>query len=171
MRALVGEAHAARLARLPHLPSAIALDLARLLHDARDRMDRHAFQQADRERAQLVDHIGGCERILRTPLPQVYAIKVRRFLVLYLLALPVGLLHEVEAWWLAPILTMAIAYPLLALDQIGIELQNPFSRRHLSHLPLDDICAAIERQVLALEQAEDMPALATALATTPVGAG
>jgi len=47
-----------------------------------------------------------------------------------------------------------VRYPLLALDQIGIELQNPFSRRHLRHLPLGDICATIERNVPGLLDAD-----------------
>ena len=33
----------------------------------------------DRERALLIDHIGGCERIRKTPMPRVLAIKIRRF--------------------------------------------------------------------------------------------
>ena len=45
---------------------------------------------------------------------------------------------------------MLIAYPILGLDQIGVELQNPFSTRSLSHLPLDEIAQNIERDLLAL---------------------
>src|SRR5262245_60819582 len=69
-----------------HPPCSIALHLAELLRDARQRhgLDPHSFQQIDRERALLVDHVGGCERILRTPLPLAYAIKTRRFILLFL---------------------------------------------------------------------------------------
>ena len=45
---------------------------------------------------------------------------------------------------------MLVAYPVLGLDQIGVELQNPFSTRSLSHLPLDEIAQNIERDLLAL---------------------
>ena len=45
---------------------------------------------------------------------------------------------------------MMVDYPLLALDQIGIELQNPFSINNLSHLPLGDISASIEKNLLGL---------------------
>ena len=48
-------------------------------------------------------------------------------------------------------MTVLVAYPLLSLDQIGIELENPFSANRLSHLPLNDIGDTIERNVLALE--------------------
>jgi putative membrane protein len=48
----------------------------------------------------------------------------------------------------------------VSLDQIGLELQQPFYRRSLSHLPLDDICRTIDGNLLALlaqEQAERPP--------------
>lgn len=148
--ALVGPDEASRLAR-GHMPSAVALALAQLLGAGTAAgMDRVAFLQADRERASLIDHAGGCERILRTPLPNVYAIKVRRFIVLYLLVLPFGLVHDVGKPWLIPLITVLVAYALVSVDQIAIELQNPFDQRRLSHLPLDTICATVERNLLDL---------------------
>ena len=101
-------------------------------------MDRFAFVQIDKERASLIDHIGACERILKTPLPMVYAIKIRRFIALFLLTLPFALLNRINGDWLVPFITMMVAYPLVSLDQIGIELQNPFCVDNLSHLPLDE---------------------------------
>lgn len=59
-------------------------------------MDRFAFLQVDRERALLIDHIGACERILKTPLPLVYAIKIRRFIVLYMIIVPFALVGRVD---------------------------------------------------------------------------
>ena len=43
-----------------------------------------------------------------------------------------------------------VAYPLLSLDRIGIELQNPFSTKNLSHLPLHSICDSIKLNCLTL---------------------
>ena len=117
-------------------------------------MDRFAFMQVDRERAALIDHIGACERILKTPLPLVYAIKIRRFIALFLLTLPFALLHRINGDWLIPLITMLVAYPLISLDQIGIELQNPFAKANLSHLPIGDISETIEKNVVGLLQAK-----------------
>jgi putative membrane protein len=157
--ALVGPEWAERIAAADHMPSFVALRLADLLREACDRlhMDRFAFLQVDRERALLIDHVGGCERILKTPLPAAYAIKVRRFIALFLLVLPLPLLHRVEAVWLIPFITMLVAYPLLSLDEVGIELQDPFSLSSLSHLPLDDISATIERNLSGLLKAGKSP--------------
>jgi ion channel-forming bestrophin family protein len=148
---LLGASDAAAIGRAAHMPSYVAARLADLLRQARrDRggLDDFAFLQVDSQRAQLIDHLGGCERILRTPLAFAYAVKVRRFIVLYLVLLPFALVGPVG--WLTPLVTMFVAYPLLGLDHIGTELQNPFSPRSLSHLPLETICATIERDVMAL---------------------
>jgi putative membrane protein len=152
--ALVGPDSAAQIAGAVHMPNFVSLKLASLLREACDNhgMDRFAFLQADRERATLIDHIGGCERILKTPLPVVYAIKIRRFITLFLLTLPFALLNRLSLDRFVPLITMLVAYPLISLDQIGVELQNPFSKNNLSHLPLDDISANIEKNVLGLLQ-------------------
>lgn len=149
---LLGQQQVERLAAANHMPSLVAMKLAECLREACDRfgMDRFAFMQVDRERAALIDHIGACERILKTPLPRVYGIKIRRFIALFLITLPFALLHRVQMDWLVPIITMLVAYPLVSLDQIGIELQNPFSARNLSHLPLEDMSATIEVNLMGL---------------------
>ncbi len=148
---IVGPEAANQLAAADHMPSFVTKRLGKLLADACSRgMNSLAFAQIDRERAMLIDHIGGCERILKTPLPQVYSIKIRRILALFLLTLPFVLINRVTFDWLVPLITVMIAYPLISLDQIGHELQNPFSTRNLSHLPLGAISANIENNLLSL---------------------
>lgn len=149
---LVGEENSRHIASVVHMPSFVALKLAELLRDACDsyQMDRFAFMQVDRERAALIDHIGACERILKTPLPMAYSIKIRRFIAIFLLTLPFALLHRMNGEWMVPFITMMVAYPLMSLDQIGIELQNPFAKSNLNHLPLGDISTNIERNVTGL---------------------
>jgi putative membrane protein len=80
------------------MPSFVALKLASLLRDACDKlkMDKFAFVQIDRERAFLIDNVGACERILKTPLPRLYSIKIRRFILLFLLTLPLALIHRLD---------------------------------------------------------------------------
>lgn len=150
--ALLGPQAAEEISRSEHMPSTVALALADRLREACEHfsMDRFAFMQIDRERAALIDHVGACERILKTPPPLVYVIKIRRFIALFLLMLPFALLHRIKADWLIPFITMLVSYPLLALDQIGLELQNPFEKQNLSHLPLGEISADIESNLLGL---------------------
>ncbi|HEV3003904.1 MAG TPA: bestrophin family ion channel [Pirellulales bacterium] len=150
--ALVGAEEAARIAAADHMPSYVASVLAELLAEAlgKDQFDRYAFLQAERERAALVDHIGGCERIQKTPLPRAYSVQIRRFIYVFLAATPFALVLQIG--WLTPLATMLVAYPILALDEIGAELQYPFSPRSLNHLPLDEICSTIERNLLELAE-------------------
>jgi putative membrane protein len=142
---------ASRIAAAGHPAVFVAAELANRLRFAADLgMDRFAFLQADKERAALVDHLGGCERILRTPMPRAYAITLRQFIVIFLTALPFALIQRMEYMFLTPVVTLLVALPLLALDSIGAELQNPFSTQNMNHLPLDDICANIEKNLLDL---------------------
>jgi putative membrane protein len=146
---LVGIVKAERIASAEHMPTAVTLQISRLLREGiKMGMDRFAFLRAEDERAKLIDHLGGCERILRSPLPMAYSIQIRQFIFAFLFTLPFGLVEQVE--WLTPVVIMLVAFPILALDEIGVELQNPFSESRLNHLPLTDLCAAIERNLLAL---------------------
>lgn len=65
---LLGKRQAAQLAAADHQPMYVAGRLAKLLREAvsSGQMDRFAFMQAEHERATLIDHIGACERIMRT---------------------------------------------------------------------------------------------------------
>ena len=150
---LLGENEAKRVQTAEHTPACIALRLDELLRQACEReqgMDRFAFLQAERERTALLDHLGGCERIRSTPLASAYSVTIRRFILIYLVTLPFALLHKFEAEWLAPLVTILIAYSVLMLDRLGLELQQPFATHSLNHLPLDDICRNIENNLLAL---------------------
>jgi putative membrane protein len=149
MRNLLDEGDLEALAASRHMPMFVAQRLAALLQEALDarQIDRFAFMQAEQQRNMLIDHIGACERILKTPLAKAFSVKIRRFLFLYLIALPFGIFDK--AGLMTPVIVMLVSYPLLSLDQIGVELQNPFSQRRLSHLPLEDICQTIQEDLLA----------------------
>ncbi|MBS2014041.1 MAG: hypothetical protein JST00_14220 [Deltaproteobacteria bacterium] len=147
LTALLGTTEAARLRAAEHMPSYVAGRIAALLRRARDEggLDPFAFIQLDRERAALLEHEGGCERILKTPIPKVYSVTIRRFVVFYLCAVPFALVATTGLF--APLYALFIAYPILSLEQIGAELQNPFVERSLSHLDLRAICGAIQKNL------------------------
>jgi ion channel-forming bestrophin family protein len=149
---LLGEKQAERVQAAEHMPSCVALKIDELLREACEQygMDRFAFWQAERERCALLDHLGGCERIRNTPLATVYSITIRRFILIYLVTIPFGLLHKFAEEWLAPVTTFLLAYCVLAVDHIGIEMQRPFTLLSLNHLPLNEICHTIEANLLAL---------------------
>ncbi|MGZ5028766.1 MAG: hypothetical protein ACXWE9_13290, partial [Methylobacter sp.] len=135
-----------------HMPMFAANKIASLVQQARagNYIDGFAFMGLEGQRILLVDYLGGCERILKTPMPLVYAIKARRFILTFLLLLPFSLIENLG--FSAVFIFFLVAYPLLSLDRIGIELQNPFATKNLSHLPLDTICEAIKLHCLALQE-------------------
>lgn len=170
---LIGDKNALELSHADHMPSAVALHIAKHLRVALDSndLDRFSYLQLDKERALLIDHIGACERIMKTPLALAYSIKIRRFIATFLLTLPFALIHVLDNNLLVSLVIMLVAYPLFSLDQIGVELQNPFDTSNLSHLPLDEISRTIERNVLALAGAADLgEALPDVVEPTPEGA-
>ena len=146
---LLGSEETEKIRNSQHMPTYAGAKIASLINNLRGQgLDNFAFQRAERERALLIDAIGACERIRNTPIPLSLAIIIRRFILLFLMLLPLGLVDKV--FWLTPLVVVLAAYPLFNLDEIGAELQNPFSPRNLSHLPLKNICYNIERNVLSL---------------------
>ncbi|RUL89479.1 bestrophin family protein [Tautonia sociabilis] len=152
---LLGLAQEERIRAAHNRPLAVAQGIGRHLRSARGRrgLDGFAFLAADRDLTALLDYFGGCERIQKTPLPRAYAILIRRFIVPFLATLPFALLPKIGL--LTPLATMLIAYPILALDKIGDDLQDPFSPKNLNHLPLDAICRTIECDLLGLLTSEE----------------
>ena len=135
-----------------HKPNVLSSILAQELNRVRlsNELDSFSFLQAEEKRALILDSQGACERILKTPMPFVMAVKSRRFIFLFLLALPFALVNI--SLLITPVITGLVAYALFSLDQIGIELQNPFSEERLSHLPLNDICETIEKNIIEIQK-------------------
>jgi len=122
IESLVGVEETEALQKSEHKPTAVSLRVASLLREGRDagHLDPMAYLRAEEQRSLLMDHLGGCERILKTPLATAYVILIRRFMVVFLITLPFALLRRVE--WLTPFITLLVAYPILALDHIRDDL-------------------------------------------------
>lgn len=92
----------------------------------------------------LVDSLGGCERILKTPIPLAYAIHLKQLLLLYCLSLPFQLVEHFN--WFTGLIVALISFTLLGIEQIGIEIENPFGYDP-NDLPLDEICRNMQRNI------------------------
>ncbi len=144
---LIETKHIEKLNQSIHRPMILASMIMRELQIARHHhdLDSFAFLHAQEQIEQIIDSQGACERILKTPMPFVMAVKSRRFILFFLLMLPFALANV--SLFLGPLIAGIISYAIFSLDQIGIELQNPFSEQKLSHLPLDTICETIEKNI------------------------
>lgn len=101
----------------------------------------------DRNLNELSEVIGGCERLLNTPLPFGYAVIIHRTVYVYCALLPFGLLDSIG--YMTPFLATFIAYTFIALDTLAEELEEPFGTDY-NDLPLDWLSANIEAAVLDL---------------------
>ena len=139
-----------------HRPIVLSSMIAQELQIARNNygLDSFAFLHAQEQIEHIIDAQGACERILRTPMPFVMAVKSRRFILFFLVMLPFALANS--SVFISPLITGIVSYALFSLDQIGIELQNPFSEKNLSHLPLDNICKTIDANIKEIRDSNNI---------------
>jgi ion channel-forming bestrophin family protein len=133
-----------------HVPMAIATRISRLV--AQKRVGGGTFPEravilVESHVRSLVDNMGVCERIQDSPMPFAYVVHLRRALMLFLLTLPFALVNPFG--WATVIYTALISYVLLGIDEIGVEIENPFGTDH-NDLPLDALCAEIDRNLTAV---------------------
>lgn len=136
-------------------PLVAASELSRWLQQllSRGAIDAKFAVQAEAEVNVLVNSLGGCERILKTPTPLGLVLLVERLIALYLSTLPFMLLGRVELF--TPLVTLLIAYPILMIDALGAEFDDPFGH-DANDLPLTRICTTIERDLLGSEPPPEM---------------
>lgn len=145
---------AASLQRSQHTALAVATKMSCCLQEARERGYITDIQQVNLDGyiQRLIDCIGGCERIRKTPLPFAYVVHLRRALVFYCLTLPFALV-DIFGW--GTILSvLLLAYTLFGIEEIGVEIEGPFGYDD-NDLPLEDICATIHHNVFALSRIEN----------------
>lgn len=92
----------------------------------------------------MVDSLGACERILKTPVPLAYSIHLKQLLMIYCLALPFQMVKDL-GWWTG-IVVGTIGFAVFGIEEIGIEIENPFGYDP-NDLPLDAICQNLERNI------------------------
>ncbi|MFN7934223.1 MAG: bestrophin family ion channel [Bryobacteraceae bacterium] len=132
-----------------HTPMAVAMRMSACLTEARRRGLLTDYSQIaiDQNIQLLVDYLGGCERIRKTPLPFAYVVHLRRALVLYCFTLPFALVDTFG--WTTVADTLLLSYVFFGIEEIGVEIEGPFGYDD-NDLPLEQICDTIRHNVLAL---------------------
>ncbi|PSC74666.1 UPF0187 chloroplastic [Micractinium conductrix] len=118
-----------------HRPSFALAVLSELVAAAPVRDSQRA--RLDENLTTLEDMVGGCERLLRTPIPLSYTRHTSRFMVIWLSCLPLCLWNSC-GWGTVP-LTVVISFLLLGIEEIGVAIEEPFSI-----MPLHEMCAEME---------------------------
>jgi putative membrane protein len=92
----------------------------------------------------LVDSLGACERILKTPMPLAYAIHLKQLLLIYCFLLPFQLVESLG--WGTGLITALVSFTLFGIEAIGIEIENPFGH-DANDLQLETICNTMKRNI------------------------
>jgi putative membrane protein len=132
-----------------NVPSALAYFLSVWIQERRTegKLEPEQARTLETYVAQLLDCQGGCERIRLTPIPFVYAVHIKQFLMIYLVTLPFVVIPMMG--WLAVPLVVVTTFGLYGIEEASVEIEDPFGTDP-NDLPLDALCATIERDVLAL---------------------
>lgn len=127
-------------------PLEIAFWIEDYLHEQYERncLDVYQLTAMNQLLNSMIDTLGGCERILKTPIPLAYAIHLKQLLLLYCLALPFQMVSDLT-WGTGPVVAL-ISFTLFGIEEIGIEIENPFGH-DANDLPLDNICTAMQRNI------------------------
>ncbi|MBV8327478.1 bestrophin family ion channel [Chryseobacterium sp.] len=85
-----------------------------------------SIQQArfDENFDKLSDIVGGCERIVSTPIPYSYRVLLHRTVYIYCFLLPFGLVDSLR--WFTPLIVVFVAYTFVAFEAIADEIEEPF---------------------------------------------
>lgn len=130
-----------------HIPLQVARRLSDTLREARKQgvLSEYALFSIDQNTQLLIDYMGACERIQKTPLPFAYMVHLRRGLILYCFSLPFALVNDFH--WTTVLLTLLVAYVFFGIEEIGVEIEGPFGTDE-NDLPLERFCASIEGDLL-----------------------
>lgn len=129
-----------------HLPLQIATYLGEYLQHEYQKKHLSEYQLTQMQTLinQLIDMVGGCERILKTPIPNSYSIHLKQLLLIYCLVLPFQLVGEIR-WGTIPFVAV-VSYVIYGIEAIALEIENPFGRDK-NDLPLDQICQGINQNI------------------------
>ena len=142
VRSLVGENRWAQLGRGANVPLEIAFWVGHYLQEQyrKGRLTVHELVGMMAILDTMMGAVGGCERILKTPMPLAYAIHLKQLLLIYCLFLPFQTVRDL-GWFAIPVV-MVVSFTLLGIEEIGLEIENPFGTDR-NDLPLDAICKTV----------------------------
>jgi putative membrane protein len=145
----LSEEDKAEYATKGHIPNHIALQIFERLSEAhrRDEINEGDYINIKPQHQALLDILGACERIKKTPIPFSYAVYLKIFVTAYGMMLPWGLVNLFE-WWTAP-LVMFIFFALLGVELLGQEIEDPFGL-DCNDLPTGDIAHTIKNNVFEI---------------------
>jgi len=127
-------------------PAVIMRLLAEWVQKAKEEGGMDSIQQArfDENFDKLSDILGGCERIISTPIPYSYRVLLHRTVYIYCFLLPFGLVDSLG--WFTPLIVVFVAYTFVAFEAIADEIEEPFGT-DANDLALNSMCIMIDETI------------------------
>ena len=135
-----------KMAAANNPPSVLALFLSGLIKKEIEKgeIPIQITARMEEQVIKLLDAQGGCEKIIKTPLPVVYASLIKQVLFVYLYTLPFALATDMD--WATPLVVAVVGFGMFGIEEAGVEIENPFGMQ-LNDLPLEKICETISKDV------------------------
>ena len=123
LEALIPESKYITLKIINNPPLEIAFWISDYLQQQYNRNCLNSYQMASLQELLniLVDNLGACERILKTPMPLAYAIHLKQLLFLYCFLLPFQIVESL-GWWTG-LISALVSFTLFGIEAIGLEIQ------------------------------------------------
>ncbi len=134
------------LKQMNHVPNKIALQL---YIEADSLVKRQLISEEkliilNEELRSFTNIVGACERIKKTPIPYSYSSFIKRIIFLYIITLPLGILHDLK-WATIPIV-LFVFYAFGSLELLAEEIEDPFGTER-NDLPTDEVAHTIKKNL------------------------
>ena len=146
LKSRLNEDHLKIVAESKYKPAVIMRLLAEWVQKAKDEGFLDSIQQArfDENFDKLSDILGGCERLVSTPIPYSYRVLLHRTVYIYCFLLPFGLVDSLG--WFMPLIVVFVAYTFVAFEAIADEIEEPFGT-DANDLALNSMCVMIDETI------------------------
>ena len=132
-----------------HIPNHIARQIFEKIASAHraDAINEGDYINIKAQHQSLLDILGACERIKKTPIPFSYSVYIKVFITAYGLILPFSLFDSF-GYGAIP-LTMFVFFALIGIELMGEEIEDPFGL-DCNDLPTGDIAHTIRNNVFEI---------------------
>ncbi len=127
----------------PNRISALLYDRTNMLFKKGELKGEHLLN-LDMELKDLIDIMGGCERIRYTPIPYSYMMYIKKFIFIYIITLPFGFVTD--SGYFTVLIVLLVTFVLMSVELIAEEIEDPFGK-DLNDLPTDELAVKIRENV------------------------
>ena len=98
----------------------------------------------DNELKALTDITGACERIKNTPIPYSYSLFIKKFIFVYTMTMPFGLVFEFKYWTI--LVSTFVLYVFGSIELLAEEIEDPFGN-DTNDLPTSELTEKIQLNI------------------------